>query len=179
MIKGERIELRPATKDDWRRQAAWRNDPETARLAAGTYAALYSHVTIEEAEAIFEKNSVPDRTKGCLFAIYVAETKTHIGNCDYRNVNFIARSAEVGMTIGSPEARNQGYGTEALNLLVHFLFADMNLNRVQLDTWSGNERALHVYKKCGFEVEGLLRNAEFVNGTYYDQVVMGRLKETI
>ncbi|GAF14741.1 ribosomal-protein-S5p-alanine acetyltransferase [Bacillus sp. JCM 19045] len=83
------------------------------------------------------------------------------------------------MMIGSPEARNQGYGTEALNLLVHFLFADMNLNRVQLDTWSGNERALHVYKKCGFEVEGLLRNAEFVNGTYYDQVVMGRLKETI
>lgn len=179
MIKGERIELRPASKADWRRQAHWRNNQETARLAAGTEAAFYSHVSVEEAEAVFEKNVTTDRTKGCLFAIYIADTNTHIGNCDYRDVNLIARSAVIGMTIGASDARDQGYGTEALNLLVDFLFTEMNLIRVQLDTWSGNKRAIHVYKKCGFEVEGLLRNAEFVNGNYYDQVIMGRLRELV
>ncbi|WP_054704503.1 GNAT family protein [Bacillus sp. JCM 19041] len=179
MIKGKRIELRPASKADWRRQAEWRNNPDSARLAAGTESPFYSNVTIEEAETIFDKNVLPDRKTGCLFAIYIAETNEHIGNCDYRSVNLVARSAEVGMIIGDPNARDKGFGTEALTLLIRFLFMELNLLRIRLDTWSGNDRALHLYKKCGFQVEGTLRNAEFVNGSYYDQIVMGLLREDV
>jgi len=78
---------------------------------------------------------------------------------DYRDVDSIARSATVGITIGEKELWGQGYGTEALGLLVAFLFDYLNLRRVQLDTWSGNERAMRSFAKLGFREEGRLRQA--------------------
>ncbi|MFS0788559.1 GNAT family protein [Shouchella sp. 1P09AA] len=179
MIRGDKIELRPASKNDFVRQVEWRNQEETARLAAGSYAALYSHVTVEEVEALYDKRVIRDRKQENVFAIYIAETNTHIGNCDYRDVNPIARSAVVGLTVGNSEERGKGYGTEALQLLVQFLFQDLNLQRVQLDTWSGNEHAIRVYERCGFKIEGRLRRAEYVNGTYFDQLIMGCLRESV
>lgn len=177
MIKGNRIELRPASKKDFIRQVEWRNDENTARLAAGSYAALYGHVTIEEVEALYDKRVVKERKTENIFAIYIAETNTHIGNCDYRDVNPIAGSAEVGISIGVEGERGKGYGTEALQALVQFLFEDLNLQRVQLDTWSGNDAAIRTYQKCGFKIEGRLRRAECVKGVYYDQLIMGCLRE--
>lgn len=53
----------------------------------------------------------------------------------------------------------------------------MNLERIQLDTWSGNEAAVHCYEKCGFQIEGRLRNNEYVDGAFYDTVLMGLLRE--
>ncbi|GGG06539.1 hypothetical protein GCM10010912_58940 [Paenibacillus albidus] len=44
-------------------------------------------------------------------------------------------------------------------------------------TWSGNVRAIRSYEKCGFVVEGRLRNDAYVDGKYYDTVIMGLLKE--
>jgi RimJ/RimL family protein N-acetyltransferase len=53
----------------------------------------------------------------------------------------------------------------------------MNLKRIQLDTWSGNTRAIRAYEKCGFVVEGRLRNDAFIDGKYYDTIVMGLLRD--
>ena len=39
-----------------------------------------------------------------------------------------------------------------------------------------NERGLHLYKKLGFEVEGIRRNAAFREGKYCDVVMMAQLK---
>nr|WP_267901880.1 GNAT family protein [Brevibacillus parabrevis] len=61
--------------------------------------------------------------------------------------------------------------------MLRFLFLRLNLNRVQLDTWSGNTRAIRAYEKCGFVVEGRLRQNEYVNGQYYDTIMMGILRE--
>jgi RimJ/RimL family protein N-acetyltransferase len=72
---------------------------------------------------------------------------------------------------------NNGFGTDAMKALVHYLFYTMNVNRIQLDTWSGNERAIRSYEKLGFVVEGRLRNDAFIDGKYYDTMIMGLLKK--
>jgi RimJ/RimL family protein N-acetyltransferase len=38
-----------------------------------------------------------------------------------------------------------------------------------------HNRALHPYKKLGFEVEGILRNDKVINSRYYNSVVMSRI----
>ena len=52
------------------------------------------------------------------------------------------------------------------------------LESVQLFTFSTNERAIHVYKECGFKICGkLTRDIKFSNGTYADRIIMELLLE--
>lgn len=100
-----------------------------------------------------------------------------IGTADYRDVDPVKRSCTVGITIGKKEYWGQGYGTDAMKVLVRFLFERLNLRRIQLDTWGGNGRAIRSYEKCGFVIEGRLRENEYVRGEYFDTVIMGLLRD--
>lgn len=75
------------------------------------------------------------------------------------------------------EARNKGYGTEAIQLILDYGFNYLNLNNIKLDVLSFNERAIACYKKCGFKEYGRRRKSEFINGKYYDRISMDILKE--
>jgi RimJ/RimL family protein N-acetyltransferase len=52
----------------------------------------------------------------------------------------------------------------------------MNINKVNLNVYSFNERAIASYVKCGFKVEGRLRQRIFRDGKYHDEVIMGILR---
>ncbi|MDN4075058.1 GNAT family protein [Fictibacillus sp. CENA-BCM004] len=47
--------------------------------------------------------------------------------------------------------------------------------RISLVTREDNHRAISLYKKLGFEAEGLVRNDTYINGVYYSTLVMGLL----
>lgn len=48
---------------------------------------------------------------------------------------------------------------------------------MELDTWDGNIRAIRCYEKCGFQIEGRLRGAKFIDGQPRDVILMGILRE--
>ncbi|WP_416196935.1 GNAT family N-acetyltransferase [Pseudomonas sp. Teo4] len=56
-------------------------------------------------------------------------------------------------------------------------FMDLNLNRVYLTVLENNARALSLYKKVGFKVEGTLRQAVFKNGEYCNMTQMSILAD--
>lgn len=179
MITGTKVELRPVSLEDYKRNYEWRNDEATARLVAGDGFYQYSHITMEKMEDDYEQiiKKLDKREIG-KFSIYtLGENPEHIGGIEYNSLNMISRSCTVGIGIGRKENRGNGYGTDAMRALVHYLFNTMNLQRVKLETWSGNPQAIRSYEKCGFVVEGRLRRSEYVDGKYYDTIVMGLLKE--
>jgi len=57
-----------------------------------------------------------------------------------------------------------------------FAFDQMNINKLRLNVYSFNERAIKSYEKCGFIREGVLRQEIFRDGKYYDTIVMGILR---
>lgn len=179
MITGKIVELRPVSLDDYKRQYEWRNDEETVKLEAGTGMYRHSHVPLEKIEEEFEKSIIKlDKREAGEFSIYtMGETPELIGGIGYRNLHIVARRCTVGIGIGVKEYWGKGYGTDAMKTLVHYLFTTMNLKRVELETWSGNERAIRSYEKCGFVVEGRLREATYLDGKYFDTIVMGVLKK--
>jgi RimJ/RimL family protein N-acetyltransferase len=61
--------------------------------------------------------------------------------------------------------------------LLRFGFEEMNLNRVSLHVFEFNERAVACYKKCGFQMEGRLRQNYYGEGRYWDVFVMGILRD--
>jgi RimJ/RimL family protein N-acetyltransferase len=61
--------------------------------------------------------------------------------------------------------------------LMHFVFRDLNLNRLELDVYAYNERAYKCYLKCGFKEEGRMRKKLFRDGKYWDVIKMSILRE--
>lgn len=102
---------------------------------------------------------------------------TLIGSCELRNFDWSTRSAEVGIMIGDQAYWGQGYGGEALELLLRIAFNGFNLHRVWLTCVAYNERALRAYRRLGFVEEGRLRDHRFVDGHYYDTLMMSILED--
>jgi len=93
-------------------------------------------------------------------------------------INILAapRTAELGILIGAQADRGQGFGREAVAMAVKFGWLDLNLQRISLFVIGENPGALQVYAKAGFEVEGTLRRASYVNGAFRDITVMAVLR---
>jgi putative hydrolase of HD superfamily len=83
-----------------------------------------------------------------------------------------------GIIIFEPKFWGGGIGREALTLWINYLFsARPELVRLDLQTWSGNERMMALASKLGFKLEGRYRNARRVNERLYDSIHFGILRE--
>lgn len=86
------------------------------------------------------------------------------------------RDGWVGIGIGDRADWGQGYGTDAMRVLLGYAFRELDLSRVTLGTFAYNRRAIRSYEKNGFRVEGQLRQSLHRGGRRYDEVVMGVLR---
>lgn len=80
-----------------------------------------------------------------------------------------------GIGVGA-EYSGKGVGKLLINTAIDYAFNWLAATRLELEVYSDNEKGLHLYKKLGFEVEGIRRNAAFKEGKYCDVVMMARLK---
>jgi len=76
-----------------------------------------------------------------------------------------------------PEFWGKGYGKEITKFMVDHAFLHLNMHRISLEVYEGNERAMTVYKKYGFVEEGRQRKVNWVNGAWRDIILMGILAE--
>jgi RimJ/RimL family protein N-acetyltransferase len=111
------------------------------------------------------------------FAIETIEDSQFIGGCSINNVDWKNSVGTIGIFIGDKEYWGRGYGTDAIKVLMSFVFLQMNINKIRLTCYSFNDRAVNCYKKCGFSIEGVLRQEIFKDGKYHDKIAMGILRE--
>lgn len=71
---------------------------------------------------------------------------------------------------------NQGLGGEVMDLLKRIVFDHFKAHRLWLDVYAHNERALHVYKREGFTVEGTLRDCLRENDSFISLVILAMLE---
>ncbi len=116
--------------------------------------------------------------KAAIFTIERLADREPVGGCSLFDVETAQRSAILGIWLGKPYW-NQGLGTDAVRTLCRFAFRHMNLQRVELNVFATNPRGLRAYEKVGFQREGTLRRAEFVNGELVDSYVMSLLAEEL
>ncbi len=100
-----------------------------------------------------------------------------IGFLNLSGFNWTAREAWLGVGIGEREYWGKGYGTDAVNILLRFAFQELNLNRVSLDVFEYNERAVRSYEKLGFQHEGRLRQLLNRFDRRWDLIYMGILRQ--
>ncbi|WP_181350873.1 GNAT family N-acetyltransferase [Thalassobacillus sp. CUG 92003] len=166
-LEGPRVYLRPieqADLDFFYQHALW--DKEGRRLT-GTQA-VFSRSGVQN---WFERIST-DASRIDL-VICLQKTDGMIGDIAMLDIDHQNRKAIVRISIFDKGYWGNGYGTEAMSLLLEFGFDIMNLNRVGLDVFAYNERGKQAYKKLGFIEEGCIREDLFYEGAYHDSILMG------
>jgi ribosomal-protein-alanine N-acetyltransferase len=100
---------------------------------------------------------------------------------DGTKVGYIAHFKSKGcVAIGYmlvPNERGKQFGTEAVQLIVDYLFLTKEIVRIQAETHPENIASQRVLEKAGFTWEGLIRKSFFSRGTYRDTAMWSILRE--
>ena len=172
MIIGERIRLRALERSDLPQFLTWLNDPEVTENLF-----LMHPLSMEEEEKWFEgMNQRPLYERPLCIEVRKPDHWHLIGNLSLMDFQWTHRSAELGIVIGDKTHWNQGYGTEAISLLVKHAFDELNLHRVWLRVYDTNPGGMRCYEKVGFQHEGILREAVYTHGKYINMHVMSILR---
>lgn len=168
-LVGERIYLSPRSTEDAEIFTEWMNDFETTDYT-GRSGALMS---LEGERRFLTERDNEEAT----FAIVTLDDDKIIGAVGLEDIDHIHRRATLGIFIGDINFRSNGYGTEAIRLILDYGFNYLNLNNIKLEVLEFNERAQKCYQKCGFKEYGRRRKCNFTNGKYYDVIEMDILAE--
>ena len=85
---------------------------------------------------------------------------------------------QIGMAVRD-DWQGQGAGSALMQAAIDLADKWLNLSRIELEVFTDNEPAIHLYKKFGFRVEGTLKRFAYRNGEYMDVYSMARLREGI
>ena len=111
------------------------------------------------------------------FLIFAKKTDKILGEVVINDIQRNNRSGSMRIVISRKEDFSKGYGSEAIILALNYGFGMLNLHRIELEVFSYNERAIHVYEKIGFKREGIRRDGCFFNNKYYHMITMSILEE--
>lgn len=98
------------------------------------------------------------------------------GRIGLHHVDTNNKSASIGYWLAKDQ-EGKGIITRSCKALINFGFHELQLNRIEIKHGDGNDKSGAVPQKLGFKREGLLRQAELVNGKFIDLHLYSLLKE--
>lgn len=164
MLAGKAVNLRVTEKEDLALLTEWFNNPEFL----GEYNPLE-----QESRTAIEKKFI-DFRPGHKSFIIEKKNGSKIGSAGH----FLTTEnlTEIGFSV-LPKERGKGYCTEAVKILVDYLFLSTDIVRIQARTDTRNAAAQKVLEKAGFRKEGTLRKVMFVRGKWSDSYIYSILRE--
>lgn len=123
------------------------------------------------------------------FAVRRVIDDRFIGFIGLKNINPLLRRAKLGIVF-DPNFVSDGYGYEAVMAIMRVFFVEMSYRTLTLDVNTFNERALNLYKKCGFKITSYTRevfenqdvevdgeNFELSHGLVYSKIINMKLSK--
>lgn len=103
-----------------------------------------------------------------------ADDLTRIGQVNASDMSY--RRPELGFWL-APEFHGEGYGAEAVSLLVDYVFRQYDVPAVEAQAYDFNDASRGLLESLGFAQEGRLRRFMFVDGAHRDMIQYGLLRE--
>lgn len=124
---------------------------------------------------VFVTAARAERRLGTAWHFAVIEGETLIGTCSFNRIVEAHRWASLGYWLHQQHV-GRGVMTRCVAALVDIGFTELDLHRLEIHCARGNQRSRAIAERLGFEVEGCLRECEWVNGEPLDHMVYSRLR---
>lgn len=169
-LDGRRIFLRRIAETDVDYLLEAVSNPVIRKLTGTT-----SFFTKKQLEQAVERWSLDDSRMDLLICLK-SDFKV-IGDLAVLDVDHRERKGSFRIAITNEAYMSHGYGSEALHLIIPYMFDTLNLRKININVYAFNERAIKTYEKLGFVQEGIIREDLYFEGQYYDNILMGLFKD--
>jgi RimJ/RimL family protein N-acetyltransferase len=171
LLEGKNVNLRVIEKDDMDFELGLINDMDLW----GEYNSVQEHISKSEWIKRFDNPPAIWTITELRRFIVLKKDGTRIGFVSH-SINPLEGQVEIGYNI-IPSERGKGFGTEAAQLMVDYLFLSKNVVRIQATTNVKNKASQRVLEKTGFTKEGTCRKSGFVRGVWTDSYLYSILRE--
>ena len=171
VLKGERVSLRTIMASDIEDRLKMGRHNEFVHMCGGD-----SFIEAEYPDrAAWESWYENQKKEECAFIIDLAGHC--IGGARFHHISAADKRATYAVGIFDPTMYSKGIGTEVTGLMLKFGFEELKLHRIDLKVLNYNKRGIRCYEKCGFKVDGILRENAFIDGQYVSDIVMSILED--
>jgi RimJ/RimL family protein N-acetyltransferase len=157
-------------------ESKWTHDSDFMRLMETNPARPLSAAMLKKQYEKLEKQ-IEEEKNLYHFMIRAKVDDRLIGKAVIQWIEWTNGNGWIRLGIGAAEDRRKGYGTQTLQMLLRFAFAELNLFRVSAAVPEYNEGAVALLQKFGFTREVCRRSALERDGRRWDLYVFGLLKD--
>ncbi|WP_313303123.1 spermidine N1-acetyltransferase [Diaphorobacter sp.] len=150
------IQLRPLERDDLRFVHSLNNNASVMR-----YWFEEPFETFDELSSLYEQH-IHDQSER---RFVVTDGKERVGLVELVEIDLIHRRAEIQIII-DPGSQGRGLASQSMYMALEYGFKVLNLYKVYLYVDKSNDKAVHIYTKLGFRIEGELVDEFFAGGEY-------------
>ncbi len=173
LFEGEQIRLAAIeVEKDAEVESRWTNDPEYLRIVQMEPARPLSPNQIKKRYEDAEKEK-----NWYALAIRTRADDRMIGLVRLSWIEWTNGTGYLTIGIGDATDRGRGYGADALQLILRYAFAELNLYRLSVLVPECNSRALQFFERVGFRVEVRRRQAIQRDERRWDLMVLGLLRD--
>lgn len=168
-LVGDKIFLRPSTKDDLVDAHFWMNQTDPDSI----FSTMTRIVPASEAPDLFRRKRKSDMDS--LLTIVLKKDEQSVGVVSCYDFNGLNRSAELNILI-DPDNRKKGMAKDALMTLIKYLFLQRGLNKVRVQVADFNSPGKKLLESLGFKKDGKLRSEHFYEGEFHDSLIYSLLR---
>jgi RimJ/RimL family protein N-acetyltransferase len=167
-LTAENPEVMAKNFSHWNQDAGWVRylDSDPSRL-----------LSEKKWQELLEKDLEKGASDEMFFAIRDLESDVLIGFIGLFDLYKAHGDTLVVIALGERKSWGNGYGTDAMRVMLRYAFTELNLRKVGLIVFEYNPRAIRSYEKVGFTHEGRVRGAMQRDGKRWDYLYMGILRD--
>ena len=169
MIRKDNFLFRRPTIQDAHHLLVLKNDPESAFLLGG----IHKEYTLDDILSWIDFHN--NRDDEIVLVVEDTIVGKLIGHVGLYKIDRIARKTEYGILIANNDYKGRGVGTLCTKCLTEYAFNALKMHKVTAEVLSENKASIAMFTKCGYSVDGILRDDIFKNDRYYDVYTMSIL----
>ena len=117
---------------------------------------------------------IEGRAGGNEYRLLIVYKGAVVGATGISDLDSPNKAGEIGYWLAE-NMQGRGIVTRTCRALLNYAVGELGMNRMQIRIATGNKESLAIPERLGFQFEGALRQAELVNGEYYDLALYSML----